>query len=111
LVVEKFYGEIYGVCMGCESSLTKVFETGRLFLADAGLPYQDVRYPFDDSWAASASQLRENGISRTGKVPVLEYNNNKLSQVCFDLIRAVDSYLHILAYTDIALPVPRDRWL
>ncbi|KAJ5449846.1 glutathione S-transferase [Penicillium daleae] len=55
-------------------------EVIRLFLVDAGLPFQDIRYPYDDSWATTASKLLENGISRTGKVPVLEYNDNKLSQ-------------------------------
>lgn len=80
----------------------------RLFLVDAGLPFQDIRYPYDDSWATTASKLLENGISRTGKVPGLEYNDNKLSQVCFDRLRAVTSDLHIPAYTYLALSISRD---
>lgn len=94
--------------MGCEFALTRIFETKRLFLADAGVPFQDIRYPFYGTWSATASKLREDGISRTGKVPVLEYNDNKLSQVCFDPLKAVTSDLHILAYFDIALSVSRD---
>lgn len=70
------------ISYGCKSSLTRNFGMERLFLVDAGLPFQDIRYPYDDSWATTASKLLENGISRTGKVPVLEYNDNKLSQVC-----------------------------
>ncbi|KAJ6143689.1 hypothetical protein N7471_003142 [Penicillium samsonianum] len=55
-------------------------EVVRLFLTDAGIPFQDIRYPYDESWAATASKLREDGISQTGKLPVLEYNDKKLSQ-------------------------------
>lgn len=80
--MEKLFGGVHKLCMGCKFSLTDIVEMERLFLADSGLQFQDIRYPFDDSWPATASKLRERGISRTGQVPVLEYNDDKLSQVC-----------------------------
>lgn len=88
--------------------IDKDLRDGRLFLTDAGIPFQDIRYPYDESWAATASKLREDGISQTGKLPVLEYNDKKLSQVCFVRLRAETSDLHFLAYTDIALSLSRD---
>lgn len=54
----------------------------RLFLRDAGIEFEDVRYPFDGSWAATSAWLREKGISRTGKVPALEYHGTILTEVC-----------------------------
>lgn len=54
----------------------------RLFLRDAGTEFEDVRYPFDDSWAATSAWLREKGISRTGRVPALEYHGTILTEVC-----------------------------
>ncbi|KAF4459275.1 Glutathione S-transferase chloride channel C-terminal [Fusarium albosuccineum] len=51
-----------------------------LFLKDAGIQFKEVRYPYDDTWPAASEKLREKGITRTGKVPSLEYNGLILTQ-------------------------------
>jgi hypothetical protein len=53
----------------------------RIFLKDAGIDFQDNRYPYDGTWPAAKVGLQEKGISRTGKVPVLEYDGALLTQV------------------------------
>ncbi|EEA26764.1 hypothetical protein TMatcc_004946 [Talaromyces marneffei ATCC 18224] len=55
-------------------------EVIRLFLKDAGIDFEDTRYPFNDSWKDTKAELQKKGISRTGKVPVLEYKGIYLSQ-------------------------------
>lgn len=55
-------------------------EVVRLFLKDAGIDFQDNRYAYDDTWPATSTDLRDGGISRTGKVPVLQYNGTFLNQ-------------------------------
>jgi len=52
-----------------------------LFFKDAGIAFQDERYPYDDTWAAASKDLQARGLSKTGKVPVLEYNGEILTQV------------------------------
>lgn len=52
-----------------------------LFFKDAGIEFQDERYPYDDTWAAASKSLQTRGLSTTGKVPVLEYNGAILTQV------------------------------
>jgi glutathione S-transferase len=52
-----------------------------LFLKDAGIEVKDVRYPWDDTWPKKSEELVQQGLTRTGKLPVLEYNGLKLSQV------------------------------
>ena len=56
----------------------------RLFLHDAGIDFNDVRYKYDQTWTATSEDLQKKGISRTGKVPELEYQGVILSQVCSD---------------------------
>lgn len=51
-----------------------------LFLKDAGIEFKDVRYKFDDTWPATSKSLKDKGISRTGKVPELEYKGITLAQ-------------------------------
>lgn len=53
----------------------------RLFMRDAGIQFQDIRYAFDDTWQSTSKTLKDKGISRTGKLPVLEYEGKLLSQV------------------------------
>lgn len=53
----------------------------RLFLKDAGVEFNDVRYPYDDTWPAASAVLKEKGLSVTGHVPVLEYEGKILTQV------------------------------
>lgn len=56
-------------------------EVIRLFLKDAGVEFNDVRYPYDDTWPAASAVLKEKGLSVTGHVPVLEYEGKILTQV------------------------------
>ncbi|KAJ3537608.1 hypothetical protein NM208_g4449 [Fusarium decemcellulare] len=51
-----------------------------LFLKDAGIEFKEVRYAYDDTWPATSEKLQEKGITRTGKVPSLEYNGLFLTQ-------------------------------
>ncbi|CAG9982904.1 unnamed protein product [Clonostachys byssicola] len=51
-----------------------------LFLKDAGIEVKDVRYAWDDTWPKTSEKLVQQGLTRTGKLPVLEYNGLKLSQ-------------------------------
>ncbi|PIG85923.1 glutathione S-transferase [Aspergillus arachidicola] len=55
-------------------------EVIRLFLKDAGVEFNDVRYPYDDTWPAASAVLKEKGLSVTGRVPVLEYEGKILTQ-------------------------------
>ncbi|GAB1192540.1 hypothetical protein APSETT444_001732 [Aspergillus pseudonomiae] len=55
-------------------------EVVRLFLHDAGVEFNDVRYPYDDTWPAASAELKQKGLSVTGKVPVLEYEGQILTQ-------------------------------
>ncbi|KAL3460743.1 hypothetical protein BJX64DRAFT_290051 [Aspergillus heterothallicus] len=55
-------------------------DIGSLFLHDAGVDFEDKRYSFNDTWQATSRELQEKGISKTGKVPVLEYKGVLLSQ-------------------------------
>lgn len=52
-----------------------------LFFKDAGIAFQDERYKYDDTWAATSKELQTRGLTKTGKVPVLEYNGEILTQV------------------------------
>lgn len=53
----------------------------RLFLKDAGIEFSEVRYPYDENWPQVSKQLQEQGITRTGLVPALEYKGKILTQV------------------------------
>ncbi|GKZ16507.1 hypothetical protein AbraIFM66951_000262 [Aspergillus brasiliensis] len=55
-------------------------EVLRLFLKDAGIEFSEVRYPYDENWPQISKQLQEQGISRTGLVPALEYKGKILTQ-------------------------------
>ncbi|KAI2948949.1 hypothetical protein CBS147323_10980 [Aspergillus niger] len=55
-------------------------EVVRLFLKDAGIEFTEVRYPYDDTWPQVSKKLQEQGISRTGLVPALEYKGKILTQ-------------------------------
>lgn len=56
----------------------------RLFLKDAGIDFEDVRYAYDHTWPATSEELKGKGITITGNVPALEYNGTILTQV-YDL--------------------------
>lgn len=53
-----------------------------LFLKDAGIEVEQARYPYDATWSQQSEVLKERGITRTGKVPALEYRGQILNQVC-----------------------------
>ncbi|KAI9934526.1 hypothetical protein ASPWEDRAFT_117442 [Aspergillus wentii DTO 134E9] len=55
-------------------------EVVRLFLHDAGIDFEDKRYPLDDSWAKNKADLKEKGLTVTGLVPSLEYKGVVLTQ-------------------------------
>lgn len=53
----------------------------RLFLKDSGIEFSEVRYPYDENWPQVSKKLQEQGITRTGLVPALEYKGKILTQV------------------------------
>ncbi|KAL9469302.1 hypothetical protein ACSS6W_010996 [Trichoderma asperelloides] len=55
-------------------------EVTNLFLKDAGIEYQDIRYAYDDTWPNTSKELKEKGLTRTGKVPAVEYKGVILNQ-------------------------------
>ncbi|KAL2834270.1 glutathione S-transferase [Aspergillus cavernicola] len=55
-------------------------EVLNLFLKDAGIAVDDIRYPWDESWPATSEKLKEQGITRTGLLPALEYHGSILTQ-------------------------------
>ncbi|PTB66205.1 glutathione S-transferase [Trichoderma citrinoviride] len=55
-------------------------EVVRLFLRDAGIEFNDVRHAYNDTWPATSAKLKEQGITRTGKVPALLINGLVLNQ-------------------------------
>lgn len=56
-------------------------EVVNLFLKDAGIEVKEVRYPYDETWASvNGPKLQKQGITRTGKVPALEYKGLILTQ-------------------------------
>jgi hypothetical protein len=63
--------------------LTELAFRNRLFLKDAGIPFEEKRYPYDDTWKETSEKLKSQGITRTGLLPSIEYKGLVLSQVCF----------------------------
>ncbi|KAJ2980732.1 hypothetical protein NQ176_g2465 [Zarea fungicola] len=55
-------------------------EVVRLFLKDAGINFNDIRYKMNDTWPEASKKLKDAGLTKTGKVPVLEYKGNILTQ-------------------------------
>ncbi|KAM0378845.1 hypothetical protein ACHAPY_006565 [Fusarium culmorum] len=55
-------------------------EVVKLFLKDAGLPFEEKRYPYDDTWKETSEKLQSQGITRTGLLPSIEYKGLVLSQ-------------------------------
>ncbi|KAL7920123.1 glutathione S-transferase [Trichoderma austrokoningii] len=50
-------------------------EVVNLFMKDAGIEFHDIRYPNDDTWPQASEELKRKGLSRTGKVPAVEYKD------------------------------------
>ncbi|KAH7184719.1 uncharacterized protein B0J16DRAFT_319518 [Fusarium flagelliforme] len=55
-------------------------EVVKLFLKDAGIPFEEKRYPYDDTWKETSAKLKEQGITRTGLLPAIEYKGLILNQ-------------------------------
>ncbi|KAJ5149867.1 hypothetical protein N7448_001445 [Penicillium atrosanguineum] len=55
-------------------------EVVNLFLKDAGIACKDIRYQYDDTWAQKSKTLQDQGITRTGKLPAVEYQGLILTQ-------------------------------
>lgn len=50
-------------------------------MRDAQFEFKDVRYAYDDTWPATSKKLTAQGVTRTGKLPALEYKGKILTQV------------------------------
>ncbi|GAD93155.1 hypothetical protein PVAR5_1761 [Paecilomyces variotii No. 5] len=55
-------------------------EVLNLFLKDAGIEYKEVRYAYDHTFPPISEGLQNQGITRTGKLPALEYNGHVFTQ-------------------------------
>ncbi|KAL4818805.1 glutathione S-transferase [Aspergillus spinulosporus] len=55
-------------------------EVLNLFLKDAGIATKDVLYPYDESWPATSEKLTQQGLTRTGLLPALEYKGEIYTQ-------------------------------
>ncbi|KAJ5898769.1 hypothetical protein N7495_003513 [Penicillium taxi] len=55
-------------------------EVVKLFMKDAGIDFTEDRFPWDKTWPQKSKALQNQGLTRTGKVPVLEYQGLILSQ-------------------------------
>ncbi|KAL4784374.1 hypothetical protein BJX76DRAFT_221107 [Aspergillus varians] len=55
-------------------------EVLNLFLKDAGIDSKDVRYAYDETWPETSEKLVQQGLTRTGLLPALEYNGSTYTQ-------------------------------
>ncbi|KAL2872491.1 glutathione S-transferase [Aspergillus lucknowensis] len=55
-------------------------EVVNLFLKDAGFEIEDNRYAWDHTWPATSKKLQEQGLTRTGLLPSIEYQGEVLTQ-------------------------------
>ncbi|KAF5685934.1 tol [Fusarium circinatum] len=55
-------------------------EVVKLFLKDAGIDFEEERYKYPDTWPETSQKLKEQGITRTGSLPSLEYKGLILTQ-------------------------------
>ncbi|KAF4342491.1 tol [Fusarium beomiforme] len=55
-------------------------EVLKLFLKDAGIDFEEKRYTYPDTWPETSKKLKEQGITRTGTLPSLEYKGQILIQ-------------------------------
>ncbi|KAF5025836.1 hypothetical protein F66182_2058 [Fusarium sp. NRRL 66182] len=69
-------------------------EVVKLFLIDAGIKFEERLYPMD-TWPESREKLKQQGITRSGQLPSLEYKGLVLSghiPILRFLSRELDSY-------------------
>lgn len=50
-------------------------------MRDAEIEFNDIRHPYDATWPATSERLKQEGITRTGKVPALLINGIIINQV------------------------------
>ncbi|KAF5539808.1 tol [Fusarium phyllophilum] len=55
-------------------------EVVKLFLKDAGINFEEKRYKYPDTWPETSEKLKQQGITRTGSLPSLEYKGLILTQ-------------------------------
>ncbi|KAL4732022.1 hypothetical protein ACLX1H_001027 [Fusarium chlamydosporum] len=55
-------------------------EVVKLFMKDAGIPFEEKRYAYDDTWKETSEKLKTQGITRTGRLPAIEYKGQILNQ-------------------------------
>ncbi|KAH7224263.1 uncharacterized protein BKA55DRAFT_584351 [Fusarium redolens] len=55
-------------------------EVLKLFLKDAGIDFKELRYTYPDTWPETSEKLKQQGITRTGSLPSLEYKGLILTQ-------------------------------
>ncbi|KAF5974878.1 glutathione S-transferase P 10 [Fusarium coicis] len=55
-------------------------EVVKLFLKDAGIGFEEKRYKYPDTWPETSEKLKQQGITRTGSLPSLEYKGLILTQ-------------------------------
>ena len=55
-------------------------EVVKLFLKDAGIDIKEIRYPYDETWAENGKKLQQQGLTRTRKLPALEYKGMIFTQ-------------------------------
>ncbi|KAJ0421732.1 hypothetical protein BJY00DRAFT_103694 [Aspergillus carlsbadensis] len=55
-------------------------EVVNLFLKDAGFEFKDVRYAYDETWPETSKKLQQEGLTRTGLLPAVEYKGERLTQ-------------------------------
>lgn len=76
------------IMSGSNTPIYHYFELGRLgrgevvnlFLKDAGIEVKEVRYPNDKTWSENGEKLQQQGLTRTGKLPAVEYQGLFLTQ-------------------------------
>ncbi|KAL1994801.1 hypothetical protein VTN49DRAFT_988 [Thermomyces lanuginosus] len=51
-----------------------------LFFKDAGIDYKELLYKVDATWPENKKKLLEQGITRTGQLPAIEYDGHKFNQ-------------------------------
>ncbi|CAI7662116.1 unnamed protein product [Penicillium pancosmium] len=55
-------------------------EVVNLFLKDAGVEFKTVLYPWDATWPQQSETLKNQGLTRTGKLPALEYKGDMMGK-------------------------------
>ncbi|KAJ5464945.1 uncharacterized protein N7458_000631 [Penicillium daleae] len=55
-------------------------EVIKLFMKDAGIEFKQVLYPYDHTWPKISQVLQQQGTTRTGQLPAVEYQGMILIQ-------------------------------